>query len=329
MGRLFAMVLLSWLIWALATPWVIWLGRIVPPTGWRSIRTWFIHVLACVTIAALYAIWISYLQKSLQPFGAHKWNPPFKALWLSYFVSRFHLSLLIYVAILAISHTIDARERLILQEAKAAALSAELAKAELDALRRQLEPHFLFNTLNSIAGLLRQQRTDFALTTVVRLGDLLRRVLDSSDQRLVSLGEEIDFLETYLSIQALRFGERLRVEVEVPSEIRSAQIPSLIVQPLVENAIHHGVAQKTTSALVRISAHRNDGSVTILVWNDGPELGARGRPNSTGLGLANVSARLYRLYGQNCSLNIRNGQHGGVEACIVLPYEPLLDACER
>jgi two-component system LytT family sensor kinase len=319
-GKFFLMLFASWLVWLVATPWVVWLGRIAPPLRWKSPRIWPIHIAAMIVITLIFSAWIAFLEISLSPFGTSEPPPAFAPLWLEFFVSRLYITLLIYVAILAISHTLDARERLASQETTAATLSAELAKAQLDALRRQLEPHFIFNTLNAIAGALRQRNNATALTMVVGLGDLLRRVLDSSDGQRVALGEEVDFLETYLSIQSLRFGNRLRSEVDVPQNLLSAEVPCLILQPLVENAIEHGIAMHAKGGLVRIAAALESGSLNITVYNDGPSLTASHRAAVSGIGLANVRGRLRSLYGENCSLDIRNRDEGGVEACLRLPY---------
>jgi len=318
--RLFLMVALSWMPWVFGSSWVIRLCREHPPTEWRDPRTWFRHLSLYAALALAYAIWIACLQEVLRPFGAGSLQPPFIALSMAYFISRLNIALLMYVAIVAITHTFDARVRLSKRETEAATFNAQLARAELDALRRQLEPHFLFNTLNAIAGLLRENRIKPAITAIARLGDLLRKVLDSSDKQLVSLGEELHLLESYVSIQVLRFGERLHVSLDIPEELRGAQVPSLLLQPLVENAIQHGIAKRAAQGLVLVSAARSAQGLTIRVSNDGPLLPVTDIWSEAGVGLTNVRTRLRMLYGENCLISLRNRDEGGVEALVSLPY---------
>lgn len=175
----------------------------VPPTEWRNPRTWLFHLSLCATLGLVYAIWIAFLQEVLRPFGSSGLQTPFLAISVAYFISRLNLALLIYVVIVALTHTLDARAGLSERETEAATVNAQLAHAELEALRRQLEPHFLFNTLNAIAGLLRENRVPAAITAIARLGDLLRNVLDSSDKQFVSLA--------FLPLAALPFTLGLQV----------------------------------------------------------------------------------------------------------------------
>jgi two-component system LytT family sensor kinase len=322
--RLFLMVALSWIPWLLGSPWVIRLSREHPPTDWRNPRTWFRHLSLCAALALAYAIWIAGLQEVLRPFGAGGLHPPFMALSMAYFISRLNIALVMYVAIVAIAYTLDARARLSKREIEAVAFDAQLARAELDALRRQLEPHFLFNTLNAIAGLLRENRIGPAITAIARLGDLLRNVLGSSDKQFVSLGEELQLLESYVSIQVLRFGERLHVSLDIPEELRGAQVPSLLLQPLVENAIQHGIAKRAAQGLVLVSATRSAQGLTIRVSNDGPLLPVTDIWSEAGVGLTNVRIRLRMLYGEHCLISLRNRDEGGVEALVSLPYTKVI-----
>ena len=176
---------------------------------------------------------------------------------LSLTVTRFldhSVSLLIlYASIMAIGYVLDSRERLAVQETERAHLNELLTRAQLDALRRQIEPHFLFNTLNNVAALIREERNNAAVETIAGLGHLLRRVVECPDRHEVALGEEMEFLEKYLDIQKLRFAERLRLSVDVPKELFAAQVPSLLLQPIVENSIKHGIAK---SAQGGPSSHR-------------------------------------------------------------------------
>jgi two-component system, LytTR family, sensor kinase len=318
-SRLFFAVLMSWLVWALATPLVICLGQRFPPSRWRPLRTWFVHLGACLVIGAVYSAWAAMLQLLLRPWG-YAQVTGFGKTWFSVFYGEFHLFLILYAAILAISHTLESGRRLAQRETEAARLNEQLSRAQLDALRRQLEPHFLFNTLNAIAGLVRETRNDAAVIMIVGLSDLLRRVLEASDKQEVSLREEMEFLETYLDIQKTRFADRLQLTVDVPREFLAAQVPSLILQPMVENAIQHGIGTRAAGGAIRITAAQDNESLTLSVYNDGPRIPEDWEQLRSGVGISNVRTRLQSLYGGACSLNIRNHERG-VEVLLSVPYK--------
>lgn len=318
-SRLFFAVLVAWLVWALATPLVIRLGHRFPPTHWRPLRTWFVHLGACLAISVAYSAWAAFLQLFLQPWG-YAQVTQFGATWFSVFYGELHLFLILYAAILAISHTLESSRRLAQRETETARLNEQLSRAQLDALRRQLEPHFLFNTLNAIAGLVRETRNDAAVSMIVGLSDLLRRVLEASDKQEVSLGEEMEFLQTYLDIQKTRFADRLQLSVDVPREFLSAQVPSLVLQPMVENAIQHGIGTRAAGGAIHISAAQDNGSLTLSVYNDGPRIPEDWDQHRSGVGISNVRTRLQNLYGSACSLNIRNHDRG-VEVLLSVPYK--------
>jgi two-component system, LytTR family, sensor kinase len=228
--------------------------------------------------------------------------------------------LIIYVSIVAIGWVLDSRERLALEETETARLNELLTRAHLDALRRQIEPHFLFNTLNGVAALIREERNNDAVETIARLGNLLRHVVECPDRHEVALGEEIEFLETYLEIQKLRFAERLRLSVDIPTELLGAQVPSLLLQPIVENSIKHGISQIAQGGRIRIGAFRSDQMLTLNVYNDGPKLPPDHGMPAAGAGISNIRARLRSLYGNAFSLTMRNGDPLGVEVSISLPF---------
>lgn len=319
-GRLFLMVSLSWVVLALATPFVLQLGRKAPPSQWKSLRTWTVHLGACLFIVSAYAAWLAWLQSLLRPFGASGHQVPFGALWMVYLVSRFHVVLVLYIAILAISYTLEATLRLAKEETRAAKQSAELVKAQLDALRRQIEPHFIFNALNTITGLIREKQNDTALKVTVGLGDLLRRAFESSEREMVELSQEIELLRAYATIQQLRFADRLRVRFDVPEQFYRAQVPALIIQPLVENAIRHGISQSSQPGTIEIAVDRSADCLIVQVRNDGPDLPLNSTEGVNGVGLCNVRTRLQMYYGDEGSLTLRNRESGGVEATVSIPF---------
>jgi two-component system, LytTR family, sensor kinase len=225
--------------------------------------------------------------------------------------------LFLYAAILLMGWMLDSRERLARQRMDAAELSEQLAKAQLSALRQQIEPHFLFNTLNTIAGLVREGRGDRAVDMIAGLSELLRRTLRSSGQQHVVLREELEIAEKYLEIEKARFAERLQVRVQVPEELHKARVPSLILQPIVENAVKHGIAKRVEGGEIAILAARENGELRVSVRNDGPGF-AEGWESKQGIGLENVRERLASLYGKEAELRVSNGD--GVVVTIVVPY---------
>jgi LytS/YehU family sensor histidine kinase len=187
-------------------------------------------------------------------------------------------------------------------------------------LRRQIEPHFLFNTLNSIAGLVREERNDAAVNMIAGLSDFLRRVLEDSNRQQVPLAEEMQFLQKYLDIQKLRFAERLRLNVDVATELFPAQVPSLILQPMVENAVKHGIAKRAQGGEIRITASRSNGMLTLTVYNDGPSLPENWEMTQSGIGMSNIRTRLQSLYGDACGLSMKNHGADGVEVSVRVPF---------
>ena len=318
--RLFVRLFIAWLPWALATPVVLFLGRRFPPTRFRPISTWGIHLAACGTIGLVYSAWVGGLDTILNPWLSPPPPGQFLHFWLDKFYNGLLADVILYASILAISYVLDSRARLARQQTETARLNEQLSKAQLNALRRQIEPHFLFNTLNAIAGLVREKRNDAAVSMIAGLSDFLRRVVEDSNRQQVALGEELEFLQKYMDIQKVRFAERLEVSMDVPEELFSAQVPSLILQPMVENAVKHGIAKRVQGGAIRISAFRSNGRLTLSVYNDGPKLSADWDKAGSGIGISNVRTRLQGLYGDGFELNMRNQAPGGVEVSFSVPF---------
>jgi len=214
----------------------------------------------------------------------------------------------------AAAYWLEARDR----EAHADRLAARLAESRLDALRMQLNPHFLFNSLNAVTVLVRDQRTRDATRMLERLGDVLRQVLRTDQPHEVTLAEELRILEQYLAIEQVRFSDRLQVSIAVDEELRTAMVPVFALQPLVENALRHGVASTPGEARVAIRATREGDELVLVVADDGSgadqAVAARG-----GVGLANTRERLTTLYGARASLGLERPLHGGTVATVRLP----------
>jgi signal transduction histidine kinase len=315
----FLVLAFDWLPWALVTPWVVSLGRRYPP-AWRSPQTFVLHlcVIAAIDVAA--SGWASALEVVFQP-----WLPDFNSRaflvnWPLKIYDNIMPALILYVLILATTYVLDAKARAAAQQTDTARLNEQLSYAQLNALQRQIEPHFIFNVLNSISGLVRERKNDAALSMIVALSDLLRRVAVSSHDPQALLAQEVEFLEKYLQIQEARFAGRLKLDIQIPDELRKARIPTLVLQPLVENAIKHGIAQRVAGGEVRVAASRSDGLLHLSVYNDGPLLDHGVSAAKDGIGLSNLRTRLKLLYGNDCDLRLENYGITGVQVSLALPY---------
>jgi len=185
----------------------------------------------------------------------------------------------------------------------------------------QLHPHFLFNTLNGIAGLVRDNKNEAAVNMLVGLSDLLRHALEYSDQQEVELKDELAFTKLYLNIQQMRFSDRLQINTNIEPAVLTAMVPNLLLQPLLENALRHGLARTVEAGWIEISAKHQNGSLLITVSDNGAGLPDHWQlQGSTGIGLANTVARLQQLYGEHHRFDIHNREEGGVEVEVVLPF---------
>jgi two-component sensor histidine kinase len=317
--RLFLTLVLSWLPLLIATPVILRLGHKFPLTEWSRVANWCIHLTACGAICLTGSLWISTWEEWLNPWALTPGPDPFIQLSLRKFFSSILSSVILYGLVLLVGHILMAQRRFAMQQAETARLSEQLAKAQLNALRRQIEPHFLFNTLNAIAGLVREQRNEAAVSMIARLSEFLRRTLNDSERQQVSLSEELEFTQKYLEIQKVRFVDRLAFGVDVPTDLLSAAVPSLILQPMVENAIKHGIAKRAQGGAILIAAARANGTLTLRIFNEGPSLPVGWEQTTSGIGVQNVRTRLESLYGNSFELSLRNVRQG-VEASLSLPY---------
>ena len=317
--KLFIVLTFDWLPWALLTPSVIWLGRRYPP-AWKSPQTWLVHLCCIIALDVVAAAWRSMLEVVVQP-----WLPDFElqaflATWPLKMFGGLVPAFILYAVILAVTSVLDSKARAAAQQTDTARLNEQLSYAQLNALQRQVEPHFIFNALNSISGLVREQKNDAAVSMIVALSDFIRRVAATSHDPQALLSQEVEFLERYLQIQEVRFAGRLKLDIQIPDELRKAQIPSLILQPLAENAIKHGIAQRAQGGEVRVAASRADGLLHLSVYNDGPLLDGSGSAFKDGIGLSNLRRRLNLLYGHDCDLRLENYGITGVQVSVALPY---------
>jgi two-component system, LytTR family, sensor kinase len=317
---LFGTELALWLPWAIATPFISHLARQHAINRRITVRAAAIHLATFATVAVVAEAWSALLQVIFNPWGNRKW-PTFVGTWSTSLLYQSLTFLIVYALILAVTLVVDTRERMARQAAETARLNEELSKAQLAALRRQLEPHFVFNTLNAIAGLVRDHRNESAVNAIVGLSEFLRRASEDSHRSQVTLAEEVEYLQRYLDIQKFRFGERLQVSLEIPTELLRAQVPNLLLQPLVENAIKHGISKRVAGGIVRVAGACNGGNLCLSVYNDGPHFPADWQATHTGVGIGNLRTRLKILHGDRSDLELRRVNVDGVEVVVTLPFK--------
>lgn len=307
----------EWCLWAALTPGILWLGRRVPLTARPWWRPALVHLPVSAVVAAAHMLTVIAVLSIVDP-------PTEPGLTIGSYFARvffrwFHVEMLIYWAILGFGTAFDAHRELQARELEASRLEAQLAHARLRALEMQLHPHFLFNTLNAVSALIRTGDAPSAVRMIAGLSELLRLALDRSDAQEVPLREELDFLERYLEIERVRFRDRLRVETAVDPEAMSVPVPNLVLQPLVENAVRHGIARSASAGLVRIEAAREGDALRIRVIDDGPGP-SPGVSTADGVGLRNTRARLAQLYGDAHRFELRSAASGGTVAELTLPW---------
>jgi two-component system, LytTR family, sensor kinase len=309
-----------WHLWTCFTPLVIRIGRSFPMGRSSWARSLIIHVPIALFLSAFHLAFCIFMTILIRPFDVYSSTASFMDQYLKTMRFWLPLEFIIYGATLGLGHALNYYEKYREREFRAAQLEAQLAQAQLQALKMQLHPHFLFNTLNGIASLVRDNKSTAAVNMIVGLSDLLRHALENSGKQEVPLKEELDFLELYLDIQQMRFSDRLKVQMEIQPETLTARVPNLILQPLVENAIRHGIAQRVSAGLVAVSARRENGLLQLKVYDDGPGLLEGWRmEDSGGIGLANTRERLEQIYGTEHRFDVRNREEGGVEAIVLIP----------
>lgn len=321
----------AWLVWVLAAPAMLILIRRFPLVRGRlrrSLRGLLAGSLLLYFIVANLRFALRTLPNLWLPHGAD-----LQVNWENYFVTTLvllPLDFLTYGGFLAVSFAVDyyyqhrrcAEEALELQ-VRTAQLKSDLARAELRVLRGQLHPHFLFNSFNAVATLVRQDRNAAAVEVIAQLSMLLRLAIERTGKQQLTLGEEVDFVRRYLEIELIRFGDKLRLEFDVDPEVRDALLPNFVLQPLVENAIKHGISLRTTPGLVRVSARGEGRQVLVEIENDGPERPRAletGDARTGGVGLANTQARLEKIHGAEYHLQMIHRADGGTLVRLSLPW---------
>src|SRR5262245_34369336 len=294
--------LTEWWLWALLTPLVVWLARRYPLDRRWPLREATIHLAAGSVVA---------VAKTAAERAVVAWLTGF---WTYLLLSTVALQLFVYSAIVVVAHGVEYYRRSREREQ----IEARLAETRLQLLSVQLQPHFLFNTLNTIAEMIHHdaEKADYMVTS---LSDLLRRALELGSAQEIPLQDELDLLSRYLDIQRVRFGDRLQVSCTVADDVRQATVPALLLQPLVENAIHHGLGARTTAGRIDIDARRRGDSLAISISDDGRGLSGDAAAGRERFGLGNTRARLEALYGPRQRFALTNGPRGGALVSIELP----------
>ena len=308
-----------WWLGALLTPLVFALGARWPLHGARWWARAGVHAAASLAVSVVHLVAAAAALRLV--IAASGGRPPVGSLerQLRVYLTAFLVGdVVTYWAVLGAQHAIDLARRWRESVIAAARLELGLAEARLQALRMELSPHFLFDTLNAISGLVRRHEIDGAVEMLARLGDLLRATLDRDLPQEIRLGDELALLDDYLAIEQVRCGDRLTVAVAADDEARRALVPALALQPLVENALRHGVARRPGPALVRIAARRDGAWLDVEVRDtgEGPAAGAV----REGIGLSNTRARLAQLHGAEATLRLEPAPGGGARVSLRLPF---------
>ncbi|HVG18834.1 MAG TPA: histidine kinase [Blastocatellia bacterium] len=318
-----------WFLWAAIAPLVFWLTGRFRIDRERWFRNSLLHIFACLFLSvahrAVYLIigWLLHV-------AAYQQMSSIPELYESDILFNLPTGFMSYGTILLVSQAVDYHNRYQEEELKISRLKAELAEAQLQvaqaqlqALKMQLHPHFLFNTLNSISALL-DEDVEAADEMIARLGDFLRLTLENSGAQEVTLQEELEFLRCYLEIEQVRFQDRLTVRMDIGPETLDARVPNLILQPIVENAIRHGIVAQMAPGRIEVRASRVGETLQLQVKDNGPGLSptqdSAGKLRG-GLGLANTRARLEQLYGPAHHFDMSDATEGGLQVTLEIPFE--------
>ncbi len=306
-------------LFALATPLILAAAARLPieRTNWlrNSLLHLLISVVLSIAITALgrVLIWINFGWRMGRPLT---WESVYR-----FVVANFTEAIAIYLLVALTSYVFSYYRRYRAGQLRSLQLEAQLSQAQLEALKMQLHPHFLFNTLHSISALLTKD-TDAARRMITRLGDFLRLTLENSGAQVVTLQQEMEFLRCYLEIERIRFQDRLVTRMDVAPQVLDAMVPNLLLQPIVENAIRHGISPRSTPGIIEIDAKPHNGSLRIQIRDNGPGIPEHRSSTNVfrkGLGLANTETRLERLYGAAHGFRLANDPEGGLVVTVDIP----------
>lgn len=302
-------------LWAALTPVVLSLARRYPLDAKRWPSRLIFHLGAGFLVALIHKTCFHAVVMAVEatPNLPFTFDRIFPELW-----TYLDYGILLYWMLLFLHHAFEYYSRFKENEIRASQLETQLTRAQLDALKMQLQPHFLFNTLNAVSVLI-ARHPDTARRMISKLADLLRITLESGDKQEVPLERELEFLQSYLEIEQTRFEDRLTIRMRIAPETLDALVPNLLLQPIVENAMRHGVAKHRGSTCVEVIAAKNNGSLSLQVKDNGP--GLTSAPGyKEGIGFSNTRARLTQLFGKRFTFQVGNAPEGGAIATIVIPF---------
>ena len=313
--------LVQFYLWAIFSPLIFRFSRRFP-IEFRplNVRNLLLYFPALISFAGIHQTSHLAILWSITP-RLRRQFPALIDFYRSYFGFGFYIDLIIASLIVIAVHALLYYQNFRASELAQSSLKTQLAQAQLRALKMQLHPHFLFNTLHSISSLVLEDPSK-ANSMIARLGDFLRLTLENSEQQLVTLKEEIEFLRTYLEIEQVRFGDRLTVAFEIEPTTLSAAVPHLILQPVVENAIQYAIAPRATPGRIHIEAKCLNGSLRLEVKDNGPGIVSNGDLiEKQGVGLSNVRARLNQIYGSDFRFELMNSKDGGLTVVMEIPFQ--------
>jgi signal transduction histidine kinase len=328
-GEILVLSLTEWNLWVPMAFVLIWCARRFP----FDPRRWYVSLAIMVLLSLVVSIWKIALDVPIslairKDWGMLKFQNALE-LFFIFFFARFLIYVLICWAVLGVTQAVDHYRKFRERELKASQLETRLAQTQLQVLKMQLHPHFLFNTLNAISALIHQD-VEVADRMLARLGELLRMTLENAGAQEVTLAQELEFIGPYLEIQQSRLGSRLAVRLDVDPEAMDACVPNLVLQPLVENAIQHGIAPRPGGGRLELSARRVEKRLYLEVRDDGPGMRESRRPGSKdGVGLTNTRARLEQMYGSDHGFHLSNHPEGGLLVVLDLPYRSADDGPMR
>ncbi len=318
--------LADWYVFAVLSIPAFRLARRFRIEGIQWPRTLVIHLAASILFSASWLV----LRAGIEYWQSRAGDAPvtFSAAFSRALFATFFINLLIYWVIVSVGHAVEYYRRYQARGIRAAELEKRLAEARLEALQMQLNPHFLFNTLHAISSLVHKD-AEAADRMIARLSDLLRTALDTASTQEVPLRQELDFLRSYLEIEQTRFGDRLKVNLDIDPATLEARVPNLILQPLVENAIRHGIEDQAKDGILELRARRENGNLCVEVSDNGAGLPKNESPAER-IGLSNTRARLRELYGARHTFELHNREEGGLTVRIRIPFRPeaVKDRCD-
>ncbi|OJJ15708.1 hypothetical protein BKI52_38145 [marine bacterium AO1-C] len=317
-----------WYIWMFFTPIILWLVRWNKKQSFSTIQAFFIHLVLASFLLLVYGALV----------GIHTLNLNQKLVWniqVIYqsasrsFVLNFASNCLIYLMITFVGvglqwyrSLVNTQQERLQLELHNSELHAQLIETQLQTLTQQLQPHFLFNTLHSIASLVRTQQNNLAIQMIADFSELLRHTIQQGEENFATIETEVAFIEKYLNIEKIRFQDRLEVSIQISNDVKAMLVPSLILQPFIENAIKHGIGSKSDNGYIGLVIKLLDGQLDIQIRDNGAGLSKGWKlSENQGIGLSNSLHRMEKIYNQSFSLTLENHPDGGVLAHIQLPAQ--------